>query len=86
MFDECDPTTVVCCSNVESKAPKTLWKVFWPCARCVVVRVREVASLEGEHDVEHVTEMRQRDTTWATVKLARETDDTTSGMVKLARD
>ena len=62
MFDECvtffekdgafDPTTVGCCPNVDLMAPKALWNVSWPCARCE----------------------------------ARETDETTSAMVKLARD
>ena len=80
-----DPTTVGCCPNVDLMASQALWNVSWPCARCVVVCVREVASVEG-HDVEHVTELRQCDTTSATVKLARETDETTSAKVKLARD
>ena len=37
-------------------APKALWAVSWPCARCVVVRVKEVAAVEEGHDVERVTE------------------------------
>ena len=94
MFDECvgekdgafDPTTVGCCPNVDLMAPKAMWNALLACARCVVVCVREVASVEEGHDVEHVTEMRRCDTTTATVKLARETDETTSATVKLARE
>ena len=81
-----DPTTVGCCPNVDWMAPTAQWNVSGPCARCVVVCVREVASVEEGHDVEHVTEMRQCDTMSATVKLARETDEITSATVKLARD
>ena len=68
-------------------AQKALRTVCWRCARCVVVcAMREVTSVEEGHDVEHVTDMRQCDSTSAMVKLAREIDETTSAMVNLARE
>ena len=48
--------------------------------------VEGVLAMRTMRDVEHVTEMRQCDTTSVAVKLARETDETTSAMVKLARE
>ena len=43
--------------------------------------MREVSSVEEGHDVEHVIEMRLCDTTSATVKPAREVDESTSDVI-----
>ena len=43
--------------------------------------MREVTSVEEGHDVEHVTDMRQCDSTSAMVKLAREIDESTADVI-----
>ena len=71
-----------CCPDVDSLAQKALrtrvlaLHTILPCCE-----MREVTSVEEGHDVEHVTEMRQCDMTSATLKLAREIDETTSDVV-----
>ena len=79
-----DPTTVGRCPNVDLMASKALWNVSWPCARCVVVCVREVASVEG-HDRTCCSCVRRDDVSYGEARRA-ETDETTSAKVKLARD
>ena len=59
---------------------KALMNMSWPCARCVVVCVRDVVLVEEGHDVERVTET-MRVSTWAVVKLTRKTVESASDIV-----